>query len=432
MARTKKQEINIVALFSQIEGMKGVKPELIIEALKEGIIAAYKKQYGQAQNVEVAYDDKTGQFSVYSVREVVDEVFDSRLEISLADARKLNELYEVGDKIRFQEELKDFARSSISVAKQNVLRKLKEEEQADILNEYKKYENEMISGIVDRIDEKAIYIKLGRVDAMLMKFDQIFKERYRIGDRISVYVSRVELTPKGVRVYVSRTAPEMLKRLFEKEIPEVYDGTVEIVSIAREAGDRAKVVVRSHNEKVDAIGTMVGSRGSRIQPIISDLHGENMDIIEWSSDRGTLVRNVLKPSQVNAVYVFADGSALAVVPDDQLSLAIGKRGQNVRLAAQVAHCKIDIKKASDFDESEIKDLMPIIDENEQIEEEVTEISEVEEVEIDTDFTDETLSVDDEGDNTDDEIIEDQVGLEELLGDMTLPDDATEYDGDEDE
>lgn len=428
MAKQKTQEVDIVALFSQIEGMKGVKPEIIIEALKEGIVAAYKKQYGQAQNVEVSYDETSRQFNIYSVREVVDEVFDSRLEISLEDARKLNELYEVGDKIRFQEELKNFARSSISVAKQAVVRKLREEEQNDILNEYKKYEQEMISGIVDRLDEKAIYIKLGRVDAMLMKFDQIRKENYRVGDRISVYVTDVKATPKGVRVYVSRTAPEMLKRLFEKEIPEVFDGTVEIMSIARDAGDRAKVVVRSHSDKVDAIGTMVGSRGSRIQPIISSLHGENMDIIEWSSDRGTLVRNVLKPASVNAVYVFADGSALAVVPDDQLSLAIGRRGQNVRLAAQVAHAKIDIKKASEFDESELSELSaaPIVDTDDIDEAEERIVVERAEVETEIAATEVT---------EDEEILEEalgQVGLEELMDDFALPEDAAEYDGDDEE
>ncbi|GAB2024663.1 transcription termination factor NusA [Lactovum odontotermitis] len=408
MAKAKE---NIVALFSQIEGMKGVKPDLIIEALKEGIVAAYKKQYGQAQNVEVNYNEDTGEFEVYSVREVVDEVFDSRLEISLEDARRFSELYEVGDKIRFQEDIKDFARSSIGVAKQNVLRKLKEEEQKDILDEYKKYEGEMISGIVDRLDDRAIYIKLGRLDAMLMRKDQIFKEHYRIGDRISVYVTEVKMSPKGPRVIVSRTAPGMLKRMFEKEIPEVFDGTVEIMAIAREAGDRAKIVVRSHNEKVDAIGTMVGRKGSNIQPIINDLHGENMDIIEWSSDKGTLVRNVLKPAQVNAVYIFDDGSALAVVPDDQLTLAIGKKGQNVRLAAQVAHCKIDIKKASEFDESEIVGLDDLIDTNAD-EEELDDVPTLEEVEVE-----ETNP-------------EDQMGLEELLGDMKLPENAEEYEGDE--
>ncbi|MDR0300381.1 MAG: transcription termination factor NusA [Streptococcaceae bacterium] len=405
MAKAKE---NIVALFSQIEGMKGVRPDLIIEALKEGIVAAYKKQYGQAQNVEVTYDENTGEFSVFSVREVVDEVFDSRLEISLEDARRFSELYEVGDKIRFQEDIRDFARSSIGVAKQNVLRKLKEEEQKDILNEYKSYEGEMISGIVDRLDERAIYIKLGRLDAMLLRKDQIFKEHYRIGERISVFVTEVKMTQKGPRVFVSRTAPDMLKRMFEKEVPEVFDGTVEIMSIAREAGDRAKIVVRSHNEKVDAIGTMVGRKGSNIQPIINDLHGENMDIIEWSADRGTLVRNVLKPAQVNAVYVFDDGSALAVVPDNQLTLAIGKKGQNVRLAAQVAHCKIDIKKESDFDESEIGEIAP----------QESEIEEIENLENELEIVDaEEISP------------EEQVGLEELLDNMELPD-KEDYEGDE--
>ncbi|MFV0556763.1 MAG: transcription termination factor NusA [Lactovum sp.] len=409
MVKKKQDEKSVTQLLSEIEGVKGVKVEIIIEALKEGIIAAYKKEYGQAQNVEVVYNKEQKVFSIYSIREVVEDVFDSRLEISLEKARhEIDEHYEVGDKIRFQEEIKDFARSSMGVAKQNILRKLKEEEQKDILEEYKKYEGEMISGFVDRFDERAIYIKLGRLDAMLLRKDQIFKENYHIGDRITVFVTEVKMSAKGPRVFVSRTVPEMLKRMFEKEVPEVFDGTVEIMSIAREAGDRAKIVVRSHNEKVDAIGTMVGRKGSNVQPIINSLHGENMDIIEWSSDRGTLVRNVLKPAQVNAVYIFEDGSALAVVPDDQLTLAIGRKGQNVRLAAQVAHCKIDIKKESEFDESELEDLLE--SPNEELDNEV---------ETELEIVDQVTS-------------EDQVGLEELLGDMVLPENIEEYEGDEDE
>lgn len=334
--------------FAMLEEQKGIKPEIVIEAIEQAITAAYKRQYGQAQNVKVIFDEKKGNFNVYSTREVVDEVFDSRLEISLEDALDLNPHYEIGDKIMFEEKPKDFARTAAGAAKQVIMQKMREEERTIIYNEYARYKDEIITGTVEKIDNRAVYINLGRVDALLTKKDQIPQERYHVGDRVKVYVTDVVLTPKGTRVFISRTAPEMLKRLFEKEIPEVFDGTVEIRSIARDAGDRAKVVVESHDENVDAIGTMVGSKGSRIQGIIREFAGEKMDIIEYSSDKATLVANALKPARIEQVLITEEGAALAVVARDQLSLAIGKRGQNVRLAAHVAGNKIDIKAADEF------------------------------------------------------------------------------------
>ena len=204
------------------------------------------------------------------------------------------------------------------------------------------------------MDDRAIFINLCKVDSMLGKRDQIPGERYQIGDKVKVYVSAVEQSKKGPIVYVSRTHPELLKRMFEKEIPEVYDGTVEIVSIAREAGDRAKVIVKSNDANVDAIGTIVGPRGSRIRTLVDELHGENMDIIEWNDDRATLIKNALKPAQVTDVIIDeATGETVVIVPDDQLSLAIGKRGQNVRLAAHVTNNKIDIKSQTKFDQEAV-------------------------------------------------------------------------------
>lgn len=334
--------------FAMLEEQKGIKSEIVIEAIEQAITAAYKRQYGQAQNVKVIFDEKKGNFNVYSTREVVDEVFDSRLEISLEDAHELNPHYEIGDKIMFEEKPKDFARTAAGAAKQVIMQKMREEERTIIYNEYSRYKDEIIQGTVEKVDARAVYVNLGRVDALLTKKDQIPQENFHVGDRVKVYVTDVVLTPKGTRVFISRTAPDMLKRMFEKEIPEVFDGTVEIKSIARDAGDRAKVIVQSHDENVDAIGTMVGTKGSRIQGIIRELAGEKMDIIEWSEDKATLVANALKPARIEQVLITADGSSLAVVARDQLSLAIGKRGQNVRLAAHVTNSKIDIKAADEF------------------------------------------------------------------------------------
>ncbi|KGH33185.1 transcription termination factor NusA [Lactococcus cremoris] len=334
--------------FAMLEEQKGIKSEIVIEAIEQAITAAYKRQYGQAQNVKVIFDEKKGNFNVYSTREVVDEVFDSRLEISLEDAHELNPHYEIGDKIMFEEKPKDFARTAAGAAKQVIMQKMREEERTIIYNEYSRYKDEIIQGTVEKVDARAVYVNLGRVDALLTKKDQIPQENFHVGDRVKVYVTDVVLTPKGTRVFISRTAPDMLKRMFEKEIPEVFDGTVEIKSIARDAGDRAKVIVQSHDENVDAIGTMVGAKGSRIQGIIRELAGEKMDIIEWSEDKATLVANALKPARIEQVLITADGSSLAIVARDQLSLAIGKRGQNVRLAAHVTNSKIDIKAADEF------------------------------------------------------------------------------------
>ncbi|QSR00848.1 transcription termination/antitermination protein NusA [Lactococcus garvieae] len=357
--------------FTMLEEEKGIKQEIVIEAIEQAITAAYKRQYGQAQNVKVIFDEKKGNFNVYSTREIVDEVFDSRLEISLEDAQELNPHYEIGDKIMFEEKPKDFARTAAGAAKQVIMQKMREEERTIIYNEYSRYKDEIIMGTVEKVDARAVYVNLGRVDALLTAKDRISQENYHVGDKVKVYVTDVLLTPKGTRVFISRTAPDMLKRMFEKEIPEVYDGTVEIKSVARDAGDRAKVIVESHDENVDAIGTMVGAKGARIQGIIRELAGEKMDIIEYNADKATLIANALKPARIEQVAIREDGSAIAVVAQDQLSLAIGKRGQNVRLAAHVTNCKIDIKSEEDF-QKEMAELDALVEEVDEIVEEVTE------------------------------------------------------------
>lgn len=334
-----------------LEQEKGVKKEIVIEALEAALVSAYKRNYGQAQNVEVEFDQKKGNIHVYAVKEVTDEVFDSRLEVSYQDALEINKAYEVGDTIRFEVTPKDFGRIAAQTAKQVIMQRVREAERSIIYNEYSQYENEIMQGIVERRDNKFIYVNLGKIEAVLSKQDQIPNEVYNAHDRIKVYVSKVENTTKGPQVFVSRTHPDLVKRLFEQEVPEIYDGTVEIVSIAREAGDRTKMAVRSTDPNVDPVGTCVGPKGQRVQLVVNELHGENMDIVKWEEDPSDYIANALNPAEVIAVQ-FNDGNehtCTVIVPDYQLSLAIGKKGQNARLAAKLTGYKIDIKPESEVE-----------------------------------------------------------------------------------
>lgn len=340
----------LLEALDSLEREKGVKKEVVIEALESALVSAYKRNYGQAQNVEVEFDQIRGNIHVYAVKEVVSEVFDSRLEVSLKDALDLNKAYEVGDTIRFEVTPKDFGRIAAQTAKQVIMQRVREEEHNIIYNQYVQYENEIVTGEVERRDNRYIYVNLGKVEALLSRQDQIEGEEYKSHDRIKVYIYKVENSSKGPQVFVSRSHADLLKRLFEQEIPEIYDGTVEIVSIAREAGDRAKVAVRSNNENVDPVGTCVGPRGERIQTIVNELKGENMDIVQWEEEPADFIANALNPADVLEVRFDPENEHVCtvVVPDDQLSLAIGKRGQNVRLAARLTGFKIDIKSETDM------------------------------------------------------------------------------------
>ncbi|GKS80875.1 transcription termination/antitermination protein NusA [Ligilactobacillus pabuli] len=340
----------LLEALDSLETEKGVKKEIVIDALESALVSAYKRNYGQAQNVEVEFDQTRGNIHVYAVKEVVHEVFDSRLEVSLKDALELNRAYEVGDTIRFEVTPKDFGRIAAQTAKQVIMQRVREEEHNIIYNQYVQYENEIVTGEVERRDNRYIYVNLGKVEALLSRQDQIEGEEYKSHDRIKVYIYKVENSSKGPQVFVSRSHADLLKRLFEQEIPEIYDGTVEIVSIAREAGDRAKVAVRSNNENVDPVGTCVGPRGERIQTIVNELKGENMDIVQWEEDPANFIANALNPADVIEVRFDPTNEHVCtvIVPDDQLSLAIGKRGQNVRLAARLTGFKIDIKSESDM------------------------------------------------------------------------------------
>ncbi|AEB29778.1 transcription elongation factor NusA [Carnobacterium sp. 17-4] len=333
-----------------LEQEKGISKEFVIEALEVALVSAYKRNYDQAQNVEVEFDLKKGNIHVYSVKEVVDVVYDSRLEVGIEEALEINKAYELGDKIRFEVTPKDFGRIAAQTAKQVIMQRVREAERNIIYNEFIAYENDIMQGIVERQDHRYIYVNLGKIEAVLSKQEQIPNEVYKPHDRIKVYVTKVENTSKGPQIFVSRSHPDLLKRLFEQEVPEIYDGVVEIVSIAREAGDRAKVAVRSREEHIDPVGTCVGPKGQRVQAIVNELKGENMDIVEWDADPATYIGNALNPAQVVSVtFNESNGSCLVVVPDYQLSLAIGKRGQNARLAAKLTGYKIDIKSETDME-----------------------------------------------------------------------------------
>lgn len=354
--------------FRILEEDKGIKKEDIIDAVKESLRSAYRRRYGQADSAAIEFNEKTGDFHVYTVREVVDEVFDSRLEISLKDALALNTAYELGDKIRFEEAPAEFGRVAAQSAKQTIMEKMRKQTRMITYNTYKEHEQEIMSGTVERFDNKFIYVDLGSIEAQLSKQDQVPGESFASHDRIEVYVYKVEDNPRGVSVFVSRSHPEMIKRLMEQEIPEVYDGTVEIMSVSREAGDRTKVAVRSHNPNVDAIGTIVGRGGANIKKITSKFHPrrydakldqmvpveENIDVIEWVPDPAEFIYNALAPAEVDQVIFNENDSkrTLVVVPDNKLSLAIGRRGQNVRLAAHLTGYRIDIKSASEFEAME--------------------------------------------------------------------------------
>lgn len=332
-----------------LETEKGIKKEVIIEALEAALVSAYKRNYDQAQNVEVTFDQRKGDIHVFAVKKVVDQVYDSRLEVGLDDALAINKGYELGDDIKFEVTPKNFGRIAAQTAKQVIMQRVREAERTNIYDQYSQYENEIVTGEVERQDSRFVYVNLGKVEAVMGRQDQMPNETYRIHDRIKVYVTRVENATKGPQVFVSRTAADLLKRLFEQEVPEIYDGTVEIMAIAREAGDRAKVAVRSNNPDIDPVGTSVGPRGQRVQTIVNELGGENMDIVEWTDDEAKFIANALNPAEVLDV-IFDPNNERAcevVVPDYQLSLAIGKRGQNARLAAKLTGYKIDIKSESE-------------------------------------------------------------------------------------
>ncbi|MBZ9532671.1 transcription termination/antitermination protein NusA [Cytobacillus oceanisediminis] len=337
-----------------LEKEKGISREVIMDAIEAALISAYRRNFNQAQNVRIDLNLGAGSMRVFARKEVVDEVFDPRLEISLEDAQKINPNYEVEDVVELEVTPKDFGRIAAQTAKQVVTQRVREAERGIIYSEFIDREEDIMTGIVQRQDSKFIYVSLGKIEAILPTNEQMPNEQYKPHDRIKVFLTKVEKTTKGPQIFVSRTHPGLLKRLFEMEVPEIYDGTVEIKSVAREAGDRSKISVHSDNEEVDPVGSCVGPKGTRVQTIVNELKGEKIDIVKWSSDPTVFVANALSPSKVLEVIVNEEEKATTViVPDYQLSLAIGKRGQNARLAAKLTGWKIDIKSESEAREAGI-------------------------------------------------------------------------------
>ncbi|MBG9988173.1 transcription termination/antitermination protein NusA [Aerococcaceae bacterium DSM 111176] len=344
--------VDLIKAMDVLEEEKGISREIVKEALESALVLAYKKNYDQAQNVEVTFNINTGAINVFSVKEVVETNFDSTLEISIEEAQEINPHYEIGDKIKFEITPEDFGRIATQTAKHVILQRLREAERESVYKEFVQYEDEIMTGVVDREDPRFIYIDLGRIDAVMPIREQIPGEKFEMDERVKVYVSKVEQTNRGPQITVSRSQPEFLRRLFEQEVPEIYDGIVEIMSIAREAGDRSKIAVRSRDNQIDPVGTCVGQGGSRVNAIVNELHGENMDIVEYSDDPAVFIENAMSPSQVVEVIFNEneENSTIVVVPDYQLSLAIGKKGQNARLAARLTGHRIDIKSETAYAE----------------------------------------------------------------------------------
>ena len=342
----------LVQALDALEQEKGIKAEVLVEAIEEALKKAYEKNYDESKNVEVQFDQKKGNIKVYSVKTVVEEIDEPYEQITLEEALELNKAYEIGDEIRFEVTPADFGRLAAQTAKQIIMQKVREAERGVVYDKFIGYENEIITGEVERQDSRFLYIILpGNQEAAMKQGDQMPNETYRMGDKIKVLVSQVQNEQRGPQVFVSRTHADLVKRLFEAEVPEVFDGTVEIKSIAREAGDRSKIAVYSHNSNLDAVGTMVGQRGARVQAVVNELSGENMDIVEWTEDPAQFIKNALNPAEVVEVIFDPtnDRAVTVLVPDYQLSLAIGKRGQNARLAARLTGFKIDIKPESERD-----------------------------------------------------------------------------------
>lgn len=377
----------MVEALDALESEKGIKKEYVIESLEAALVAAYKRNYNQAQNVDVEFDAKKGNIHVYAVKEVVEDVADDRLEVSLEDAQQKSKGYEVGDHIKEEVTPKDFGRIAAQTAKQVIMQRVREAERDIIYNEYSQYEHEIIQGTVERSDSRYVYITYGRIETVMPKSDQMPGETYNSRDRIRVYVTKVENATKGPQVFVSRTDPGLVKRLFEQEVPEIYDGTVEIVSIAREAGDRTKIAVKSDNPDVDPVGTCVGPKGARVQAVVDELNGENIDVVPYVDDPVDFIANALNPAEVIAVQFDENDNkqCIVIVPDYHLSLAIGKKGQNARLAAKLTGYKIDIKPESQVE---------FVDDNDQD----VDINDVESGKIDIEKTRENAANADDAQN----------------------------------
>ena len=349
---------------------KGLPADVIFESLEAVLLSAYKRETGTHAEATATIDRETGVYHIFVTKTVVEDVEDPELEISLTDAQALNSAYAVGDLVQQEVTPKNFGRMAAQTAKQVMTQRLKEAERNVIYDEFVGREGDVLTGMIERIDNKTVYVSLGKTEGILPSTEQIPGERYRPKNRLKCYVVEVKKTSKGPQIILSRTHPGLLKRLFELEVPEIYDGTVEIKSVAREAGSRSKISVYSVDGNIDPVGACVGPKGQRVQNIVDELHDEKIDIVRWDEDPALYIANSLSPSKVISVSVWdEEKTSHVIVPDYQLSLAIGKAGQNARLAAKLTNWKIDIKSESqaaeegfeDFYDDDEEDLLAELD-----------------------------------------------------------------------
>lgn len=365
-----KELLNAIAFLSK---EKGVSTDVICDSLEAVLITAYKKEPEANPLADVELNRETGDYRIVAAKTVVEDVVNGHGEISLEDARKLNPEYEVGDVVNVDVTPSNFGRIAAQAAKQVMIQRLREAERSIVYDEFYNRTDDIITGLIQRIENKNVYVDLGKAEAILPASEQIPTETYTVGQRIKCYVVEVRKTTKGAQILVSRTHPGLLKRLFELEVPEIYEGVVELKSVAREPGRRSKIAVYSRDENVDSVGACVGPKGSRVQNIVTELQNEKIDIVKWDEDPAVYIANALSPAQVVSVTVDeGEKASSVVVPDYQLSLAIGKAGQNARLAAKLTNWKIDIKsesqaaalasdEASSADEEEQEDILSALD-----------------------------------------------------------------------
>ncbi|MBQ9657849.1 MAG: transcription termination/antitermination protein NusA [Clostridia bacterium] len=342
----------LILALDELENEKGIKKEYLLEAIETALVTAYKRNFDALDNVKIVMDKQTGATHVYSIKEVMEIAKDDALEISVEDARKIDKDANIGDSVEVEIVPKDFGRIAAQTAKQVIVQKLREVERDIIFTEFNDRKGEIVSGIIQKADKNIVVLDLGKLEGIMPTKEQMPTESYHVNDKIKGYVLSVERGEKGApQVIVSRSHPDFVRKLLEFEIPEIYEGLIEIKSVSRDAGSRSKVAVYSKNPDIDPVGSCVGARGIRIQNVINELNGEKIDVIEWNSDPSIFIATSLLPAKILAVDIKEDKKfAQVIVPDDQLSLAIGKAGQNVRLAARLTDWKIDIKTETQFRE----------------------------------------------------------------------------------
>ena len=343
----------LILALEDLEKEKGIKKEELLDSIRTALITAYKRNFDALENVDVKMDEQTGATHVYSIKEVMENANDPALEISLEEARKINKELKIGDTVEVEIVPRDFGRIAAQTAKQVIIQKLRETERNMIFNEYNERKGEIVTGLIQKADKHIVVLDLGKLEGIMLPKDQIQTETYRVNDKIKGYVVDVERGEKGIpQAIVSRTHPDFVRKLLEFEIPEIYEGLIEIKSVSRDPGLRSKIAVYSPNENIDPVGSCVGQKGIRIQNVINELHGEKIDVIEWNPDPSIFIASALLPAQIMAVDIKEEEKfAQVIVADDQLSLAIGKAGQNARLAAKLTNWKIDIKSETQFREA---------------------------------------------------------------------------------